>query len=92
MVAPEPVQLEPVEPLESTPVEPVEEAPAAPAVEIQREQTANTTTEIRREVKNQNLLNQSLRLQLKQIQVLSSLQNLQQRQLLLKQFIFCKQV
>ena len=90
MVAPEPVQLEPVEPLESTPVEPVEEAPAAPTVEIQREQTANTTTEIRREVKNRNLLNQSLRLQLKQIQALSSLQNLQQHQPLLKQLIFCK--
>jgi len=35
-------------------------------------------------LKNRNLLNQSLRLQLKQIQALSSLQNLQQHQPLLK--------
>lgn len=44
---PEPTQFEPLEPVEPM----VIEEEVAPTVEIQREQTENTTTEIRREVK-----------------------------------------
>ena len=44
---PEPTQFEPLEPVEPAAIE--EEV--APTVEIQREQTENTTTEIRREIK-----------------------------------------
>ncbi|WP_216937357.1 MULTISPECIES: hypothetical protein [unclassified Acinetobacter] len=45
--SPAPAQFEPLEPVEETTV--IEEVP--PTVEIRREQTANTTTEIRREIK-----------------------------------------
>lgn len=47
VVTPEPAQFEPLEPVEEAVIEEVPET----TVEIQREQTANTTTEIRREVK-----------------------------------------
>lgn len=47
VLTPEPAKFEPLEAVEDTVIEPMPET----TVEIEREQTANTTTEIRREVK-----------------------------------------